>query len=103
MGPDQDPRDVKRVTGAQNQLFNLVRWPPPTPGLGPLGGGGVWTLESSHRPGGERFFFYTTVTRGSHASAGARVSLSHRTWCTRYARRSKIPLAGGPNLIRKTL
>jgi hypothetical protein len=28
MGLDQDPSDVKRVTGAQNQLFNLGRWRP---------------------------------------------------------------------------
>eukprot|EP00966_Prymnesium_polylepis_P287431 6638651-Prymnesium_polylepis.1 len=25
MGPDQDPRDAKRVTGAYNQLSNLAR------------------------------------------------------------------------------
>eukprot|EP00966_Prymnesium_polylepis_P184351 4272875-Prymnesium_polylepis.1 len=25
MGPVHDPRDVKRVTGANNQLFNFVR------------------------------------------------------------------------------
>eukprot|EP00966_Prymnesium_polylepis_P234506 5424325-Prymnesium_polylepis.1 len=31
MGPDQDPRDVKRGTGASNQRFNLVRWSPPSP------------------------------------------------------------------------
>eukprot|EP00966_Prymnesium_polylepis_P156497 3615796-Prymnesium_polylepis.1 len=28
MGPDQDPRDVKRVTGAYSQLFNLGRCVP---------------------------------------------------------------------------
>eukprot|EP00966_Prymnesium_polylepis_P025901 596986-Prymnesium_polylepis.2 len=28
MGPDQDPRDVKRVTGASNRFFNLVRCVP---------------------------------------------------------------------------
>eukprot|EP00966_Prymnesium_polylepis_P235593 5449065-Prymnesium_polylepis.1 len=31
MGPDQDPRDAKRVTGAENQLSNLARWTRATP------------------------------------------------------------------------
>eukprot|EP00966_Prymnesium_polylepis_P176498 4085485-Prymnesium_polylepis.2 len=31
MGPDQDPRDAKRVTGASNRFFNLGRCGPATP------------------------------------------------------------------------
>eukprot|EP00966_Prymnesium_polylepis_P124829 2887183-Prymnesium_polylepis.1 len=34
IGPDQDPRDVKRVRGAENKLSDEGRWSPSTPGAG---------------------------------------------------------------------
>eukprot|EP00966_Prymnesium_polylepis_P308522 7129861-Prymnesium_polylepis.1 len=57
MGPDQDPRDAKRVTGAENQLSNLARW---TRANRAVGNYAVRNLRRSRR-GPPKYGIYVTV------------------------------------------